>query len=70
MVDCRATEATLIENEVANVTLDSIEEAVLRTDKMRQRYVSKSNGGKDDRMASGGGTGASHCGRTQNHRWH
>jgi diguanylate cyclase (GGDEF)-like protein/PAS domain S-box-containing protein len=33
MVDRQATEATLEENEVANVTLDSIEEAVLRTDK-------------------------------------
>src|SRR6202161_2833534 len=33
MVDRRATEATLEENEVANVTLDSIEEAVLRTDR-------------------------------------
>ena len=33
MMDLRATEATLAENEVANVTLDSIEEAVVRTDK-------------------------------------
>jgi diguanylate cyclase (GGDEF)-like protein/PAS domain S-box-containing protein len=32
MVDRRATEVRLVENEVANVTLDSIEEAVLRTD--------------------------------------
>src|SRR6202051_1113203 len=32
MIDRRATEATLVENEVANATLDSIEEAVLRTD--------------------------------------
>ncbi len=32
MVDRRATEAILLENEVANATLDSIEEAVLRTD--------------------------------------
>jgi diguanylate cyclase (GGDEF)-like protein/PAS domain S-box-containing protein len=33
MVDRRATKAALEENEVANVTLDSIEEAVVRTDK-------------------------------------
>src|ERR1700680_3783721 len=32
MMNRRATEATLLENEVANATLDSIEEAVLRTD--------------------------------------
>jgi diguanylate cyclase (GGDEF)-like protein/PAS domain S-box-containing protein len=32
MMDRRVTEATLVENEVANLTLDSIEEAVLRTD--------------------------------------
>jgi diguanylate cyclase (GGDEF)-like protein/PAS domain S-box-containing protein len=32
MMDRRATEARLVENEVANTTLDSIEEAVLRTD--------------------------------------
>ena len=32
MMDNRATEAIVLENEVANVTLDSIGEAVLRTD--------------------------------------
>ena len=32
MMDKRATEAMVLENEVANVTLDSIGEAVLRTD--------------------------------------
>jgi len=32
MMDSRATEAMVLENEVANVTLDSIGEAVLRTD--------------------------------------
>jgi diguanylate cyclase (GGDEF)-like protein/PAS domain S-box-containing protein len=32
MMDRRATEATLVENEVAHSTLDSIEEAVIRTD--------------------------------------
>jgi len=32
MMDRRATAAMVLENEVANVTLDSIEEAVLRTD--------------------------------------
>ena len=32
MMDNRATEAMVLENEVANVTLDSIGEAVLRTD--------------------------------------
>src|ERR1700689_686407 len=33
MMNRRATDASLVENEVANETLDSIEEAVLRTDK-------------------------------------
>src|ERR1700674_5106165 len=32
MMDSRTTEAMVLENEVANVTLDSIREAVLRTD--------------------------------------
>src|ERR1700724_4778794 len=32
MMDSRATEAMVLENEVANMTLDSIGEAVLRTD--------------------------------------
>src|ERR1700676_3948664 len=32
MMDSRATAAMVLENEVANVTLDSIGEAVLRTD--------------------------------------
>ena len=31
MMNSQATEALLLENEVANMTLDSIEEAVLRT---------------------------------------
>jgi len=33
MMECRATDAILLENQVANLTLDSIGEAVLRTDR-------------------------------------
>ena len=72
MIDRRAAEAAVkalvLQNEVANLTLDAIEEAVLRTDINGDSHVSQSNGGKADRVVPGGGAGTSHYGSATDYR--
>ena len=69
MLDSRAAEATFLENEVANMTLDSIARGRPARGFRGQRRVSQSKRGKDDRVVPPGGTGAPCVAGAQAYRW-
>ena len=69
MLDTRAAEATFLENEVANMTLDSIAGGRPARGFRGQRRVSQSKRRKDDRVVPPGGTRAPCIAGAQTYRW-